>query len=279
MKYLIADGGATKTDWCLAQDGNILARIITLGINPFHSDDEAITKTLTEELIPKLPAEAKGADIFFYGAGCTPEKCITMQALLKRLFPDTKTVQVYSDLVGAARALCGHQPGIACILGTGSNSCFFDGTNVVQNTPPLGYILGDEGSGAVLGKTLVADVLKGLMPQDITEAFFKETGLTKENFLDNIYRKPLPSRFLASMAPFVGNHIDNPAIHELAVRNFRNFFRRNVASYKHPELKVNFIGGLAGAYSKQLAEAAELEGFQVGKIKQSPMEGLLDYHR
>ena len=279
MKYLIADGGATKTDWCLAQDGNILARIITLGINPFHSDDEAITKTLTEELIPKLPAEAKGADIFFYGAGCTPEKCITMQALLKRLFPDTKTVQVYSDLVGAARALCGHQPGIACILGTGSNSCFFDGTNVVQNTPPLGYILGDEGSGAVLGKTLVADVLKGLMPQDITEAFFKETGLTKENFLDNIYRKPLPSRFLASMAPFVGNHIDNPAIHELAVRNFRNFFRRNVAAYKHPELKVNFIGGLAGAYSKQLAEAAELEGFQVGKIKQSPMEGLLDYHK
>lgn len=277
--YLIADGGATKTDWCLTDNGKIVARIATLGINPFHENDEKIFQILSQELMPKLPEDANISEVFFYGAGCTPEKCGLMEGLLRKYFPKAKTISVLSDLWGAARALCGHKPGIACILGTGSNSCYYDGKTIIQNTPPLGYILGDEGSGAVLGKMLLADILKGILPAHICNAFLTETKMTKEDFLDKVYRQPMPSRFLASLAPFVMNHKDSAPIHNLAVKNFRNFFSRNVAIYKHPELKVNFIGGLAHAFSQELQEAAGLEGFTLGLIQQSPITGLLEFHK
>ena len=250
--YLIADGGASE---------------------------EAIGNILTNELIPNLPAEANGADIYFYGAGCTPEKCIIMKGLLQKAFPKSPTIEVMSDLWGAARALCGHKPGIACILGTGSNSCYYDGKDMVANTPPLGYILGDEGSGAVLGKLFVADALKGLLPESLTRIFFEETGLTKADFLDNIYKKPMPSRFLASMAPFITRHKDEePMLKELAIRNFRSFFSRCIAPYGHPEMPVNFIGGLAFSYENELKEAARIEGLTIGTIEKGPMDGLIKYH-
>lgn len=182
--YLIADGGATKTDWALVNNNAITARIYTLGMNPFQASEDIIEKILEEELIPQLPKGTKDPDIFFYGAGCTPEKCIIMENLLRRAFPESKEVFVSSDLLGSARGLCGHHPGIACILGTGSNSCYYDGENIAENTPSLGYILGDEGSGAVIGKTLVADILKGIMPERITQMFFDEVQLTKADFLE-----------------------------------------------------------------------------------------------
>lgn len=277
--YLIADGGATKTDWALVDNHQIKARVFTLGMNPFHASEEAIGNILTNELIPNLLAEANGADIYFYGAGCTPEKCIIMKGLLQKAFPKSPTIEVMSDLWGAARALCGHKPGIACILGTGSNSCYYDGKDMVANTPPLGYILGDEGSGAVLGKLFVADALKGLLPESLTRIFFEETGLTKADFLDNIYKKPMPSRFLASMAPFITRHKDEePMLKELAIRNFRSFFSRCIAPYGHPEMPVNFIGGLAFSYENELKEAARIEGFTIGTIEKGPMDGLIKYH-
>lgn len=277
--YLIADGGATKTDWALVDNHQIKARVFTLGMNPFHASEEAIGNILTNELIPNLLAEANGADIYFYGAGCTPEKCIIMKGLLQEAFPKSPTIEVMSDLWGAARALCGHKPGIACILGTGSNSCYYDGKDMVANTPPLGYILGDEGSGAVLGKLFVADALKGLLPESLTRIFFEETGLTKADFLDNIYKKPMPSRFLASMAPFITRHKDEePMLKELAIRNFRSFFSRCIAPYGHPEMPVNFIGGLAFSYENELKEAARIEGFTIGTIEKGPMDGLIKYH-
>ena len=277
--YLIADGGATKTDWALVDNHQIKARVFTLGMNPFHASEEAIGNILTNELIPNLPAEANGADIYFYGAGCTPEKCIIMKGLLQKAFPKSPTIEVMSDLWGAARALCGHKPGIACILGTGSNSCYYDGKDMVANTPPLGYILGDEGSGAVLGKLFVADALKGLLPESLTLIFFEETGLTKADFLDNIYKKPMPSRFLASMAPFITRHKDEePMLKELAIRNFRSFFSRCIAPYSHSEMPVNFIGGLAFSYENELKEAARIEGFTIGTIEKGPMDGLIKYH-
>ena len=277
--YLIADGGATKTDWALVDNHQIKARVFTLGMNPFHASEEAIGNILTNELIPNLPTEANGADIYFYGAGCTPEKCIIMKGLLQEAFPKSPTIEVMSDLWGAARALCGHKPGIACILGTGSNSCYYDGKDMVANTPPLGYILGDEGSGAVLGKLFVADALKGLLPESLTRIFFEETGLTKADFLDNIYKKPMPSRFLASMAPFITRHKDEePMLKELAIRNFRSFFSRCIAPYGHSEMPVNFIGGLAFSYENELKEAARIEGFTIGTIEKGPMDGLIKYH-
>ena len=277
--YLIADGGATKTDWALIDNKQLTARIYTLGMNPFQASEDIIEKIVRKELIPQLPAEATCPDIYFYGAGCTPEKCIVMKDILQAAFPGSKHIFVSTDLLGSARGLCGHRPGIACILGTGSNSCYYDGENIAENTPSLGYILGDEGSGAVIGKSLVADILKGIMPEHITKMFYDEVGLTKADFLDKVYRQPMPSRFLASMAPFVTRHKDEePLLKELAVKNFRLFFSRCIAPYKRPELKVNFVGGLAFSYEQELKEAARMEGFEVGDIVKEPMEGLIRYH-
>lgn len=277
--YLIADGGATKTDWALVENHQIVTRINTLGMNPFQASEEIIEGILRNELMPQIPANATDLDIYFYGAGCTPEKCITMEALLRKVIPNTRNVEVYSDLMGSARALCGHKPGIACITGTGSNSCYYDGNGIAENTPSLGYIIGDEGSGARLGKLFVADLLKGRLSEATTKAFNEEVGLTKADFLEKIYKQPMPSRFLASMVPFITKHKDEDAdLRKLAVDNFRAFFSRCIVPYKHPELKVNFIGGLAFSYETELKEAAAAEGFTVGDIVRGPMEGLLKYH-
>lgn len=278
MMYLIADGGATKTDWALVDNGKLISRIYTLGMNPFQASEEIIENIVRDQLVTQLPAQAISPSIFFYGAGCTPEKCIVMKGILSKFFPESN-IFVSSDLLGSARGLCGHQPGIACILGTGSNSCYYDGENIAENTPSLGYVLGDEGSGAVIGKTLVADILKGIMPEHITKKFYEETQLTKADILDKVYRQPMPSRFLASMTPFVSRHKEEePFLRDLAVRNFRLFFSRCIVPYKRPHLKVNFIGGLAFSFETELKEAAAAEGFEVGKIAKGPMEGLILYH-
>lgn len=276
--YLIADGGATKTDWALVDNGKLISRIYTLGMNPFQASEEIIENIVRDELVTQLPAQAISPSIFFYGAGCTPEKCIVIKGILSKFFPESN-IFVSSDLLGSARGLCGHQPGIACILGTGSNSCYYDGENIAENTPSLGYVLGDEGSGAVIGKTLVADILKGIMPEHITKKFYEETQLTKADILDKVYRQPMPSRFLASMTPFVSRHKEEePFLRDLAVRNFRLFFSRCIVPYKRPHLKVNFVGGLAFSFETELKEAAAAEGFEVGKIAKGPMEGLILYH-
>jgi N-acetylglucosamine kinase-like BadF-type ATPase len=278
MMYLIADGGATKTDWALVDNGKLISRIYTLGMNPFQASEEIIENIVRDELVTQLPAQAISPSIFFYGAGCTPEKCIVIKGILSKFFPESNIFVSY-DLLGSARGLCGHQPGIACILGTGSNSCYYDGENIAENTPSLGYVLGDEGSGAVIGKTLVADILKGIMPEHITKKFYEETQLTKADILDKVYRQPMPSRFLASMTPFVSRHKEEePFLRDLAVRNFRLFFSRCIVPYKRPHLKVNFVGGLAFSFETELKEAAAAEGFEVGKIAKGPMEGLILYH-
>ena len=278
MMYLIADGGATKTDWALVDNGKLISRIYTVGMNPFQASEEIIENIVRDKLVTQLPTQAISPSIFFYGAGCTPEKCIVMKGILSKFFPESN-IFVSSDLLGSARGLCGHQPGIACILGTGSNSCYYDGENIAENTPSLGYVLGDEGSGAVIGKTLVADILKGIMPEHITKKFYEETQLTKADILDKVYRQPMPSRFLASMTPFVSRHKEEePLLRDLAVRNFRLFFSRCIVPYKRPHLKVNFIGGLAFSFETELKEAAAAEGFEVGKIAKGPMEGLILYH-
>ena len=278
MMYLIADGGATKTDWALVDNGKLISRIYTLGMNPFQASEEIIENIVRDQLVTQLPAQAISPSIFFYGAGCTPEKCIVIKGILSKFFPESN-IFVSSDLLGSARGLCGHQPGIACILGTGSNSCYYDGENIAENTPSLGYVLGDEGSGAVIGKTLVADILKGIMPEHITKKFYEETQLTKADILDKVYRQPMPSRFLASMTPFVSRHKEEePFLRDLAVRNFRLFFSRCIVPYKRPHLKVNFVGGLAFSFETELKEAAAAEGFEVGKIAKGPMEGLILYH-
>ena len=282
---LIADSGSTKTDWCLCDNSTIIQSIQTQGINPYHQTEEAIEQVLTEELFPQLVAQssslaAQGSSfsVIFYGSGCANETACNRvkEAIHKTL--GTTDITIHSDLLGAARALCGHDEGIACVLGTGSNSCLYNGKEIIANVPPLGYILGDEGSSAVLGRRLVGDCLKNQLPEAIRNEFLSEYGLTHEIILEKVYRQPLANRFLASLTPFLSKHRDVPEIHHLLVDSFIDFFVRNVKQYRRPWLPIHFVGSIANAFSTELKEAAESLGMELGSILKSPMEGLVKFH-
>ena len=277
--YLIADSGSTKTDWCLCNQGTVLQNIQTQGINPYHQSEEAIETVLREELLPQLSLQ-KGTrlSITFYGSGCANDTaCNRIKEALTKVL-DTKDVTIHSDLLGAARALCGHQEGIACVLGTGSNSCLYNGKEIIANTPPLGYILGDEGSSAVLGRHLVGNCLKNQLPEALRDEFLTEYELTQEIILEKVYRQPLANRFLASLTPFLSKHREVPEIHQLLVDSFTDFFVRNVKQYRRPWLPIHFVGSIANVFSAELKEAAESLGMELGTIMRSPMEGLIKYH-
>ena len=282
---LIADSGSTKTDWCLCNQGAIVQNIQTQGINPYHQTEEAIEEVLRKELLPqltaqssKLTAQSSQLKVIFYGSGCANETACNRikEALFKVL--GSEDVTVHSDLLGAARALCGHEEGIACVLGTGSNSCLYNGKEITANTPPLGYILGDEGSSAVLGRRLVGDCLKNQLPEAIRDEFLAEYQLTQEIILEKVYRQPLANRFLASLTPFLSKHREVPEVHKLLVESFTDFFVRNVKQYRRPWLPIHFVGSIANAFPAELKEAAESLGMELGTILQSPMEGLIKYH-
>ncbi|MDD3359547.1 MAG: ATPase [Parabacteroides sp.] len=273
---LIADSGSTKTDWCLVDNGVLVKQIFTKGTNPFFQTEDEISAEVSENLLPYLDT-AKVDAVWFYGAGCAfPEKNEIVRAAIARHLD--VPIEVGSDLLGAARGLCGRQPGIACILGTGSNSCFYDGKEIVSNVSPLGFILGDEGSGAVLGKMLVGDVLKNQLPAALKEEFLSRYELTPAIILERVYKKPFPNRFLASLSPFLVEHLDVPEIHTLVLNGFKAFFDRNVKQYDYKQYPVHLIGSLAYYYRSVLQEAAEQTGVRLGTIKQSPMEGLISYH-
>lgn len=274
---LIADSGATKTDWCLGKKTTDARVIQTQGINPFHQSAEHIYKVLTEELLPQLGEENHITHIHFYGAGCTPEKSVIVKEQLQALFPDAD-IDVQSDLLGAARSLCGKEQGIACILGTGSNSCLYDGEKIIANVSPLGYILGDEGSGAVLGKRLVGDCLKHQLPEHICQAFLNETGLTPADIINKVYRQPQANRFLASLTPFLSAHREEPGIHTLLSDCFTEFFKRNVMQYAYEGTEVHFTGSIAWYFQEEVKEAAESLGIRTGKFIKSPIHGLINYH-
>ena len=274
---LIADSGATKTDWCIGQKHTDASIIQTQGINPFHQSKEHIEKVLTEELLPQLPKTESITHIHFYGAGCTPEKSVTVKEELAKLFPDA-TIDVQSDLLGAARSLCGRKEGIACILGTGSNSCFYDGEKITANVSPLGYILGDEGSGASLGKKLAGDCLKGILPNEICQAFLKETGLTPADIIDKVYRQPQANRFLAGLTPFLSEHREHPEIQSLLLSCFTEFFRRNVMQYDYKGVEVHFTGSIAWYFQEEVRKAAEALNIPTGQFIKNPIQGLAKFH-
>lgn len=274
---LIADSGSTKTDWCIVLNDTLIKRIETKGINPFFQSEEEIRQALTASLLPQLP-EGTFNSVHFYGAGCTLEKAPVLRRAIADSLPVVGNIKAHSDMLAAARGLCGHEAGIACILGTGSNSCFYDGKEIVSNISPLGFILGDEGSGAVLGKLLVGDVLKNQFPPAIKEAFLKEFDLTAPEIIDRVYRQPFPNRFLASLSPFIARHLDEPALRALVFNSFIAFLRRNVMQYDYEHFTVHFIGSVAHCYKEILQEAAQETGVRIGKILQSPMEGLIEYH-
>ena len=257
---LIADSGSTKTDWCVVENGQLIRQIFTKGTNPFFQSEEEISNEIATALLPRLTTDALDA-VYFYGAGCGE-------------------VEVNTDMLAAARGLCQHDAGIACIMGTGSNSCYYDGKQIVSNVSPLGFILGDEGSGAVLGKLLVGDILKNQMTPELKEKFLTQFNLTPADIIDRVYRKPFPNRFLASLSPFLAQNLDEPCIRTLVSDSFKAFLKRNVMQYEnYRESKVHFIGSVAFYYKTILAEAASEMGIRLGTVIKSPMEGLIEYHK
>lgn len=276
---LIADSGSTKIEWCVLDEGKVVAQVFTVGMNAMLLTEEEMAETIKRELMPHIGGLAID-EVYYYGAGCLFDNiCNNVRNAISRNLPSASKIMVDTDLLAAARAVCGNKPGIACILGTGSNSCYYDGEKIVDNVSPLGYILGDEGSGAVLGKLLVGDVLKKQMPQPLIDKFMVQYSLTPQVIIENVYRKPNANRFLASLSPFLAENIEEPSVHRLVLNAFKSFFVRNVENYKnYRELPVNFVGSIAVIYRDVLEEAAKALYITIGDIIKSPMEGLVKYH-
>lgn len=286
---IIADSGSTKTTWaCFTpttpQSHHILAN--SLGINPIRDNEDIILKAIERgrevlyqacqqtDSTPFLSEDVH--QVFFYGSGCIPPYSTTVRNLLRQAYPNA-TILVESDMLGAALALCGHNEGIACILGTGSNSCHFDGTHIVAQTPALGFILGDEGSGASLGKRLVGDILKKQLPADIQQAFYNETELSQSEVINRVYRQPQPNMFLASLTPFLDRHRDNQAVHALIIDEFRRFLQRNIRNYNRPDLPIHFVGGITATFAAELQEAVMQEGMKMGQTLARPITGMVEF--
>jgi glucosamine kinase len=275
---LIADSGSTKTEWrILLPDGSI-AQARTTGYNPHHQTAIEIEASLRNELAAQLPP-GQVAEIYFYGAGCGSEKSkdIVREAF-RKVYAEAQLV-VEHDLLAAARALCGEEPGIACILGTGSNSCLYDGKQIMANVSALGFILGDEGSGTDLGKKVVADYLRGDMPELLRERFQKRFPISVDEVLDRIYRQAFPKPYLAAFSRFLFHNLKDPYCYELVYNSFSDFIRRNVVKYPgHETLPIHFVGSIAFYYGNILRQATADQGLRVGRILEGPIAGLTLFH-
>lgn len=268
----IADSGSTKCEWIFG-DGNRILRLRTAGINAVQQSPDAIRAVLAE-----LPPLDGVEELRFYGAGCGdsfPEASAVLRRELAARFGPGTAIGLGSDLLGAARALFGRGEGIACILGTGSNSCHCRGGEIVANVPPLGYVLGDEESGAVLGRNLVNGIFKGAIP--LREEFLRTFALTYAGLIRRVYREPAANRFLASFAPFIRAHLDCAPVREMVVRSFGEFAARNLSGYP-AGLPVAFVGGVAAHFEEPLREAMAAAGREVVRIVCSPAEELWKYH-
>lgn len=277
---LIADSGSTKTDWCIMSGKEIVVRVETRGLNPFHQDRLTMESVIRNELIQSISVYVKDLRaVYFYGAGCVSDKISEMTDILKVFFVHAEVIEVCSDLMAAAHSLFGKDRGVACILGTGANSCLYDNGIIAANVPPLGYILGDEGSGAVLGRMFFNAIFKGDFPAEIRDLYLLETGYTYSYIMDRVYREPMANRFLASVSGFISAHKEEyPQLKKLVVRNFRAFFSKNVAKYNCNGMKISAVGSIAYYYEDELRKAAMAEGYEICDVEKSPMKGLLRYH-
>ena len=273
---LIADSGATKTDWCLTGRGEIIHRFSGKGISPVYQTEQEIADEIRQHLYPLLKESAVQA-IHFYGSGCTPEKTALVRNAIHQSFP-IDAIHVYSDLIAAAHSLCGDHAGIACIMGTGSNSCEWSGSEIIKQVSPLGFILGDEGSGAALGRQLVGDALKNQLTPGLREKLLEEYNLTPALIIERVYRQPFPSRFLATLAPFLLSHLYDKSIRRIVTNGFTAFFERNVMQYNYQNNSVHFVGSIAWYFSDILKEVAAKKEIAIGKIVQSPMDGLIKFY-
>ena len=275
---LIADSGSTKTAWKLLGNAGQVKNIKTPGINPFFRTEEDIFQELSQLLLPETGTGIQ--EIYFYGAGIiNAEKGDIIQRALNRIYPEA-SVETHSDVLGAARALFGNQPGIACILGTGSNACLYDGTQITQGISPLGFILGDEGSGAVMGRKLLGDYFKEMMPIRLREEFAKQFNLTREEALNRVYRTEKPNQFLAQFVPFLSEHANSAYCLEFVQHNFMEFFERNVSKLPdYTKYPIGFIGSVAFHFSQILNNTANYFGYEEIVILKNPIDGLEMYYK
>lgn len=276
---IIADGGSTKTNWCLLDDSNKKIYFNTEGYNPFFVDSEYIVNSLKKGLPSDLPFD-QISEVNYYGAGVhNQEKAEIVKLAMQKVFPNSK-VEIGHDLLAAARALLGDQPGFAAILGTGTNTCIYDGEKITHNIDSAAYILGDEGSGSYIGKRLLTDFIRGLMPKAVEKLFFETYKLTPDEIMDNVYTKPLANRFCASFSKFVyDNNVNIEYTRGIVEEAFDTFFKNLVSKYPdYQSYTFNCIGSVAYNFRNVLEETANRFGMKVGKIIRSPIDDLVSYH-
>jgi len=274
---LIADSGSTKTEWCILKN-NKPALFTTQGMSPYFVNSEKIEEIIQSEVLPLLKKNIID-EIYFYGTGCkNPENLKMFKKVFTKLFPKAFVV-IDNDLSGAAKALCGNQKGIACILGTGSNSCYYNGKRIVKNSPGLGFILGDEGSGAYLGKKVIQHYLYNIFDEDLRARFDAKFVTTDSEILESVYKRPLPNRYLASFAIFLAENRGHYMIENIIEDGINDFFYTHVISYKEsPKLPIHFTGGIAFGFKDIVTQLCQNYELQLGNILRSPMEGLIRYH-
>jgi N-acetylglucosamine kinase-like BadF-type ATPase len=274
---LIADSGSTKTEWCFLKD-NKRKKILTQGMSPYFLNENQISDIIQLELLPKLPGSSVD-EIFFYGTGCSQTMNANMvHRAIKQHFKNAK-VKVEHDLLGAAKALCGQEKGIACILGTGSNSCYFNGKKILKNSPGLGFILGDEGSGAYLGKKVVQYYMYNTFDDELQERFESSFNVSASEILDAVYKKPLPNRYLAGFAIFLAENRGHFMIENIIEDGLNDFFFTHLYKYKETwKLPIHFIGSIAYGFKDVLKDLCDTYELELGMVLKSPMPGLIKYH-
>lgn len=274
---LIADSGSTKTEWCLLKNNKKIV-FASQGMSPYFVNAAQVENIMIKEVLPILKRN-KPDEIYFYGTGCkNPENVKMFKKVFKKIFTGT-SVYVDHDLSGAAKALCGDEKGIACILGTGSNSCYYNGKKIVKNSPGIGFILGDEGSGAYLGKKVIQHFLYHIFDDDLRARFEAKFVTTDSEILESVYKKPLPNRYLASFAIFLAENRGHYMIENIIEDGLNDFFYTHLISYpESSKLPVHFTGGIAYGFRDVVLQLCEGYDLKLGTILRSPMEGLIKYH-
>ncbi|MFO7852918.1 MAG: ATPase [Bacteroidota bacterium] len=275
---IIADSGSTNTSWIIADEGSIIKKLTTEGLNPTFSSPEFISSVIKEKVLPYAD-NSDNVKIYFYGSGCSgANMCGRAKDGIKKIFSKAE-IEVNSDLLGTARALFGREEGIACILGTGSNSCLYDGEIIIANIPPLGFILGDEGGGDYLGKRLLADYLKGIMPEDISDLFSRKYETDKDIVIQKVYRGEFPNKYIASFVVFLKDNISKSYCHQLVVNAFDDFINRNIKYYeRYDKLKISFTGSIAWHFEDILREVLMSHNLNIGEIIKEPADKILEFH-
>jgi glucosamine kinase len=277
QSILIADSGSTKTQWCLLQ-GNKKKMISTQGISPYFLDDDGIGIILQKELLPKL-GNVQIDKVYYYGTGCSnPQNIALVKRGIKKICPKA-IISVDHDLLGAAKGLCGDEKGIACILGTGSNSCFYNGKKVVKNSPGLGFILGDEGSGTHLGKKVLQHYMYGTFDEELMDKFKAKYTETNAEILDNVYKKELPNRYLSRFTAFLIENRGHFMIENIIEDSLNDFFFNHIYKYRESwTMPINFVGSVAFGFKDTLKQMCNDYELKLGKVIKDPMDGLVKYH-